>query len=54
VSSPIGIAGQDKAAPRIAPAIGEHSVEVLREAGFAESEIERLLAAGVVVQSARA
>jgi crotonobetainyl-CoA:carnitine CoA-transferase CaiB-like acyl-CoA transferase len=54
VSSPIGIAGQDEAAPRIAPAIGEHSVEVLREAGFAESEIERLLAAGVVVQSARA
>ena len=53
VSSPIGIAGQDKVAPRIAPAIGEHSVEVLREAGFAESEIERLLAAGVVVQSAR-
>ncbi len=34
VDSPISIAGQDKVPPRLAPAIGEHTVDVLREAGF--------------------
>jgi crotonobetainyl-CoA:carnitine CoA-transferase CaiB-like acyl-CoA transferase len=53
VSSPIQIDGQDKAAARMAPAVGEHTIEVLREAGFAEAEIERLLGAGVVTQGAR-
>jgi crotonobetainyl-CoA:carnitine CoA-transferase CaiB-like acyl-CoA transferase len=53
VSSPIQIDGQDKAAARMAPGVGEHTVEVLREAGFAEAEIERLLDAGVVTQGAR-
>ncbi|MDX1376518.1 MAG: CoA transferase [Burkholderiales bacterium] len=31
-----------------APALGEHSSEILREAGFATQEIERLRAAGVI------
>ena len=30
----------------LAPRLGQHSVEVLREAGLAEDEIERMLAAG--------
>jgi formyl-CoA transferase len=51
VGSPISIDGQDKIPPRMAPAIGEHTVAVLREAGFDEAEIDRLLDAGVVVQS---
>jgi formyl-CoA transferase len=51
VSGPITIAGQDKVPPRMAPAIGEHTVDVLREAGFEAAEIDRLLAAGVIVQS---
>jgi crotonobetainyl-CoA:carnitine CoA-transferase CaiB-like acyl-CoA transferase len=51
VSSPIEIAGQDKVSPALAPAIGEHTVEVLREAGVAAAEIERLLAAGVIAQA---
>jgi len=51
VNSPITIEGEDKVPPRLAPAIGEHTVAVLREAGFDAAEIERLLAAGAVVQS---
>jgi len=51
VNSPIAIGGQDKVPPRLAPAIGEHTVAVLREAGFDATEIDRLLAAGAVVQA---
>jgi len=51
VNSPIAIEGQDKVPPRLAPGIGEHTVAVLREAGFDATEIERLLAAGAVVQA---
>ncbi len=53
VSSPIQIDGQEKVAPTLAPAIGEHTVDVLRAAGVADAEIERLLAAGVIVQAGR-
>ena len=37
----------------MAPEIGEHTIEVLREAGVDEAEIERLLRAGVIVQAKR-
>jgi len=36
--------------PRRSPLIGEHSVEVLRDCGFAEERISELLAAGIVRQ----
>jgi formyl-CoA transferase len=53
VSSPLWIEGQAKVPARPAPEIGEHTVEVLRGAGFEETEIARLLQAGVVVQGKR-
>jgi crotonobetainyl-CoA:carnitine CoA-transferase CaiB-like acyl-CoA transferase len=51
VSSPLQIDGQEKVPPTLAPSIGQHTVEVLRAAGIAEGEIERLLHAGVIVQA---
>jgi crotonobetainyl-CoA:carnitine CoA-transferase CaiB-like acyl-CoA transferase len=39
--------------PRGAPLLGEHSVEVLAELGFARAEIDRLVAAGVIGGSER-
>jgi formyl-CoA transferase len=53
VSSPIQIRGQEKEPARFAPEIGEHTIDVLRGAGVSEQEIERLLAAGVIVQAGR-
>jgi formyl-CoA transferase len=51
VSSPLQIEGQAKVPARMAPEAGEHTIEVLREAGLDEAEIQRLLGAGVVVQA---
>jgi formyl-CoA transferase len=51
VSSPLQVAGQEKEPATFAPEIGEHTVEILRAAGVADAEIERLLAAGVIVQA---
>jgi formyl-CoA transferase len=48
VSSPFWIAEADKVRPRPAPAIGEHSDEVLRGIGYAEADIRTLRAGGVV------
>jgi len=53
VSSPLQIEGQEKMPATMAPEIGEHTVEVLREADIDEAEIERLLGAGVIVQAKR-
>ena len=50
VSSPLQISGQQKVPATMAPEIGEHTVEVLREAGLDQAEIERLLRDGVIVQ----
>jgi crotonobetainyl-CoA:carnitine CoA-transferase CaiB-like acyl-CoA transferase len=48
VNSPIWIRGQEKARPRPAPTVGEHSEEVLRAAGYSDAEIEALRAEGVI------
>ncbi len=51
VSSPLQIAGQEKVPATMAPEIGEHTVEVLQEAGVKAAEIERLLRDGVIAQA---
>jgi crotonobetainyl-CoA:carnitine CoA-transferase CaiB-like acyl-CoA transferase len=48
VSSPFNLAGEAKVAPRRAPGVGQHSEEVLREAGYSADEIGRLRGSGVV------
>jgi formyl-CoA transferase len=50
VSSPLWIAGQVKPPPRHAPELGEHSAAVLRDAGFAETEIQHLRQTGVIFE----
>ncbi|MGH7097220.1 MAG: CaiB/BaiF CoA transferase family protein [Stellaceae bacterium] len=48
VNSPIFIAGEEKMTPRRAPALGAHSEEVLRDAGYDDAEIRALRDAGVI------
>ena len=48
VASPVWLDGHEKVPPRRAPRPGEHTVDVLREAGFSRDEIDRLLDAGVI------
>jgi crotonobetainyl-CoA:carnitine CoA-transferase CaiB-like acyl-CoA transferase len=45
---PVKMSGFEPAAPRAAPHPGEHTDEVLREAGFTERELADLRAAGAV------
>jgi formyl-CoA transferase len=48
VNSPIWIDGSNKARPKSPPGLGEHSDEILREAGYDEGAIRQLRAAGAV------
>src|ERR1700754_716978 len=48
VSSPIWIDGGKKVQPRKPPGIGEHSDEILRNAGYDEAAIRKLRASGAV------
>jgi crotonobetainyl-CoA:carnitine CoA-transferase CaiB-like acyl-CoA transferase len=50
VASPLAIEGVEKIPPRFPPALGEHSVEILREVGYTHAQIEALLGTAVVVQ----
>jgi crotonobetainyl-CoA:carnitine CoA-transferase CaiB-like acyl-CoA transferase len=48
IGLPVKFSGTPGSVRRAAPLYGEHSREVLAEFGFAEAEIERLLAAGAI------
>jgi crotonobetainyl-CoA:carnitine CoA-transferase CaiB-like acyl-CoA transferase len=48
VNSPIWVDGSQKTAPRRPPDVGEHSDEVLREAGYDEAAIRQLRNSGAV------
>jgi crotonobetainyl-CoA:carnitine CoA-transferase CaiB-like acyl-CoA transferase len=48
ISSPIWVEGSKKVQPRKPPAIGEHSDEILRNAGYDEAAIDKLRASGAV------
>lgn len=48
INSPIWIEGSTKTRPRLPPAVGEHSDEVLRSAGYDDAAIKALRAAGAV------
>jgi formyl-CoA transferase len=48
INSPIWIEGSNKVKPQPAPAIGEHSDEILREAGYDENAIRTLRESGTV------
>ncbi|HWE79955.1 MAG TPA: CoA transferase [Pseudolabrys sp.] len=48
VNSPIWVDGSRKATPRKPPGVGEHSDEVLREAGYDEAAIRQLRSSGAV------
>ena len=48
INSPIWVDGSKKSQPRHPPGLGEHSDEVLREAGYDEAAIRQLRATGAV------
>lgn len=48
INSPIWIDGSEKKPPRHPPGVGEHSDEILREAGFGEEDIRQFRKSGVV------
>jgi formyl-CoA transferase len=50
VASPLWLEGVDKVPPRLAPELGEHSVEILREQGYGDADIDALLEARVIIQ----
>ena len=51
---PVRFDGASLTADRLQPRLGEHSFEVLREAGFSEAEIDMLTASGATVGSGNA
>src|SRR5246127_958105 len=48
INSPIWVDGANKVRPRKPPGIGEHSDEILRNAGYDEAAIKKLRASGAV------
>jgi len=54
VDSPIKIEDEEKVQPGVAPALGEHSFEILSELGYDASQIDTLTASGIIGQPKKA
>jgi len=48
INSPIALRGADKVQPRMPPSVGQHSDEVLKEAGFDAATIAQMRAVGAI------
>jgi formyl-CoA transferase len=48
ITSPIWVEGAEKVTPRMPPKVGEHSDDILKQAGFSEAEISALRGTGAV------
>jgi crotonobetainyl-CoA:carnitine CoA-transferase CaiB-like acyl-CoA transferase len=48
ITSPISVSGQDKTRPRRPPAVGQHTDEILREAGYDDQSIKLLRQGGAI------
>jgi crotonobetainyl-CoA:carnitine CoA-transferase CaiB-like acyl-CoA transferase len=49
VSNPLTVAGMEKVKPRMAPGVGQHTVEVLRSLGYTDDAIDELVRRGVAM-----
>ncbi|MCE2460760.1 MAG: CoA transferase [Pseudomonadales bacterium] len=50
VNSPFGMSGAEKRTPQLAPGVGEHTTEVLRDIGFSDAEVAAMLRDGIARQ----
>jgi crotonobetainyl-CoA:carnitine CoA-transferase CaiB-like acyl-CoA transferase len=48
INTPIALRGSDKVRPKMPPSVGQHSDEVLKEAGFDTAAIAQMRAAGAI------
>ena len=53
VNNPINVNGVAKEKPKLAPEIGQHSIEVLRALGYDEVAIQALIRSGVIASPGR-
>jgi formyl-CoA transferase len=48
INNPVNLEGVEKTAPRLAPEVGQHTLEVLRALGYDEGAIQALAARGAI------